>query len=46
MWTEEGRALPELSPKDLPVAPIIVGHPKAAVVRVPRWAAEIRWIAE
>ena len=42
--TPEGKATLELPPSYLPVAPIIVGHPKSAPPPVPRKEPEIRWI--
>lgn len=42
--TSDGRAVLDLPPDYLPVAPIIVGHPRAQPARVPRKAADIRWI--
>jgi nitroreductase len=42
--TKEGRAALDLPPGYLPVAPIIVGHPKALPPQVPRKPAQIRWI--
>ncbi len=44
LGTPEGKALLELPATYLPVAPIIVGHPKAAPAPVPRKEPEIRWI--
>lgn len=45
LGTPEGKALLGLPPLYLPVAPIIVGHPKSAPPPVPRREVEIRWIA-
>ena len=42
--TDEGRALLRLPAGWLPVAPIIVGHPKALPAPVPRKAPEIHWV--
>lgn len=43
--TPEGKAAIQVPAASLPVAPIIIGHPKAATIPpVPRKAAEIRWI--
>lgn len=44
LGTAEGKALLKLPGAYKPVAPIIVGHPKAAPQPVPRKAPEIRWI--
>jgi nitroreductase len=44
LGTPEGKALLELPAAYLPVAPIIVGHPKAAPPTVLRKEPEIRWI--
>jgi len=44
LGTAEGKALLKLPPAYKPVAPIIVGHPKAAPPPVPRKDPEIRWI--
>ena len=44
LQTEQGRALLGLSPRDLPVAPVILGHPKTPIGPVPRRPADIRWI--
>jgi nitroreductase len=44
LQTAEGRALLRLAPNDLPVAPIIVGHPLGPVAAVDRKAPDIRWI--
>lgn len=45
MWlrTADARAALDLPANCLPVAPIIVGHPKAAPPPVPRRDPEIRW---
>ena len=42
--SEAGRALLDLGPDKLAVAPIIVGHPKAAPAPVPRKAVALSWI--
>lgn len=42
--TNEGRALLRLPEGWLPVAPIIVGHPKALPASVPRKEPEIHWM--
>jgi nitroreductase len=42
--TNEGRALLRLPEGWLPVAPIIVGHPKALPAPVPRKEPEIHWV--
>jgi nitroreductase len=44
LQTEEGRAALLLSANDLPVAPIIVGHPKTVAAPVARKPADIRWV--
>ncbi len=44
LGTSEGKALLKLPAAYLPVAPIIVGHPKAAPPPVPRKQPEIRWV--
>ena len=44
LGTPEGKALLKLPAAYKPVAPIIVGHPKAAPPPVPRKEPEIRWI--
>jgi nitroreductase len=44
--TAEGKALLALPETEVPVAPIIVGHPKAAPAAVPRNPARIHWIPE
>ena len=43
--TSEGKSSLRLSGTTVPVAPIIVGHPKAAVAPVPRKAAKVGWIS-
>ena len=42
--TPEGKAALKLLANYTPVAPIIVGHPKAAPPPVPRKAPEIHWL--
>lgn len=42
--TAEGKALLKLPEDCLPVAPIIVGHPKSLPAPVPRKVPEIRWL--
>ena len=44
LGTPEGKATINLPQDCLPVAPIIVGHPKSFPQAVPRKSAEIRWI--
>src|SRR5579863_1159135 len=44
LGTPEGKALLKLPSNYKPVAPIIVGHPKAAPPPIPRKEPEIRWI--
>lgn len=44
--TADGKVALELPESYLPVAPIIVGHPKSAPPPVPRKEPEIRWIGE
>lgn len=44
LGTPEGKALLMLPEKEVPIAPIIVGHPKSASAAVPRHAAQIRWL--
>jgi len=44
LGTPDGKALLKLPTAYKPVAPIIVGHPKAAPPPVPRKEPEIRWI--
>ena len=43
--TSEGKSSLRLSGTTVPVAPIIVGHPKAAVAPVPKKAAKVDWIS-
>ena len=42
--TPEGKTALKLSSKYVPVAPIIVGHPKSAMPPVPRKEPEIQWV--
>ena len=42
--TSDGRNALELPPAWVPVAPIIVGYPKAAPHPVPRSEPQIRWV--
>jgi nitroreductase len=42
--TSEGKNMLGLSSACVPVAPIIVGHPKISVPRVPRRTPDIRWV--
>jgi nitroreductase len=44
LGTPEGKAALGLPAEFVPVAPIIVGHPKSAPPPIPRKAPEIRWI--
>ncbi len=44
LGTPEGKATLNLPAAYKPIAPIIVGHPKAVPAQVPRKAPEIRWI--
>jgi nitroreductase len=44
LGTPEGKALLKLPANYKPVAPIIVGHPKAAQSPIPRKEPEIRWV--
>jgi len=44
LGTTEGRTALDLPADHLPIAPIIVGHPKAQPPAVPRKPAEIRWV--
>ena len=45
LGTPEGKSSLKLSSTTVPVAPIIVGHPKAAAAPVPRKAPKIDWIS-
>ncbi len=42
--SSEGKAMVGLDEANLPVAPIIVGHPRSTPSPVPRRPAQIRWI--
>lgn len=42
--TPEGKAVLDLSPTCLPVAPIIIGHPRRKPTAVPRKVPNIKWI--
>ena len=42
--TSDGKNMLGLPATTVPVAPIIVGHPKTEVPPVPRKAPDIRWI--
>lgn len=44
--TDQGKASLDLPPSRMPVAPIIVGHPRAWPAEVPRKPPEVRWIGE
>ena len=44
LGTPEGKAALNLPATHVPVAPIIVGHPKGALSPVPRKEPDIRWI--
>jgi nitroreductase len=44
LGTPEGKSALRLSSTTVPVAPIIVGHPKTAVTPIPRNAPKIDWI--
>jgi nitroreductase len=44
LGTSEGKAVLELPERYVPVAPIIVGHPKSDPPSIPRKEPEIRWI--
>ena len=44
LGTPEGKALVKLPANYRPAAPIIVGHPKAAPLPIPRKEPEIRWV--
>jgi len=45
LGTPEGKSALKLSSTTVPVAPIIVGHPKTAAGSVPRKAPKIDWIS-
>jgi len=40
----KGKTMADLPAACVPVAPIIIGHPKAAMPPVPRKSPEIRWV--
>jgi hypothetical protein len=42
--TPDGKNMLDLSAASVPVAPIIVGHPRAAPAPVPRNQPQIRWV--
>jgi nitroreductase len=42
--TPEGKVVLGLGPESIPVAPIIVGHPKSAPAPAPRIEPEVHWI--
>jgi nitroreductase len=42
--TPDGKKLLDLPAACVPVAPIIVGHPKSAAIDVPRKSPDVRWI--
>lgn len=44
LGTADGKAALGLAPNCLPVAPVIVGHPRSAMPQVPRRQPQIRWI--
>ena len=44
LQTPDGKKLLDLPEKWVPVAPIIVGHPKAVPFDVPRKAPDVRWV--
>ena len=44
LGTPEGRAVLKVPPGALPVAPIIVGHPRAEPPPVPRKAPQVIWV--
>lgn len=44
LGTDEGRAALQIPESWLPVAPIIIGHPKSPSSIVPRRAPDVRWI--
>jgi nitroreductase len=44
LGTPEGKAAVQLPAAAVPVAPIIVGHPKSVPAPIPRKEPEIRWI--
>ncbi|THD70465.1 MAG: nitroreductase [Bradyrhizobium sp.] len=45
LGTPDGKAALKLSSTNVPVAPIIVGHPRTPAAPVPRKAAKIEWIS-
>ena len=45
LQTPAGKALIDLPAASVPVAPIIVGHPKAVPFDVPRKTPDVRWMA-
>lgn len=45
LGTSDGKTALEFSSANVPIAPIIVGHPKTAAAPVPRNAAKISWIS-
>lgn len=45
LGTPDGKAALKLSSTNVPVAPIIVGHPKTPAAAVPRNAPKINWIS-
>jgi nitroreductase len=46
LGTPEGKAILKLPETDIPVAPIIVGHPKSVPLAVSRKPSRIDWISE
>jgi nitroreductase len=44
LGTPEGKATLNLPANHVPVAPIIVGHPKSVAPPVPRKEPDIRWV--
>jgi nitroreductase len=42
--TPDGKAMLNLPAQSVPVAPIIVGHPRSPVPKVPRKAPHVRWV--
>jgi len=44
LGTPDGKAMLGMSPSCIPIAPIVVGHPKRRAAPVPRKAANIRWL--
>ena len=45
LGTPDGKAALKLANTNVPIAPIIVGHPKSAAAPVPRKTAKIDWIS-